>query len=369
MTPPAEFEAAAGNASRATMLLGGVWLLFMVEPVVSQWSRRDEPSYLLAVVALVAFAAVYLAALSVHTRFRTRMILDMPLRQAYAYLAVLIALAVVIWIGLDQRGSGAVIYIAVVAAFALPTRHAAVAVPAVAFSELALSASVPGWETDFYTPSIAGGAGFMMWGVKQVMARNIELILVRTEKDRLVVEQERNRFARDLHDILGHSLTVIAVKTELARRLLDLDVERARSELDDLETLARESLADVRRAVQGYREITLPGEIARARAALTAAGIEHELPNSADDVAAPHRELFAWVIREGVTNVIKHSRAASCRVHMSAMVVRVVDDGKGTPSLDAAGHGLTGIRERAVALGATVVTRNGEPGFILEVVM
>ena len=368
MTPPAEFEAAAGNASRATMLLGGVWLLFMVEPVVSQWSRRDEPSYLLAVVALVAFAAVYLAALSVHTRFRTRMILDMPLRQAYAYLAVLIALAVVIWIGLDQRGSGAVIYIAVVAAFALPTRHAAVAVPAVAFSELALSASVPGWETDFYTPSIAGGAGFMMWGVKQVMARNIELILVRTEKDRLVVEQERNRFARDLHDILGHSLTVIAVKTELARRLLDIDVERARTELDDLETLARESLADVRRAVQGYREITLPGEIARARAALSAAGIEHELPNSADDIGATHRELFAWVIREGVTNVIKHSRAAACSVHMSPTSVRVIDDGQGAPATHHAGHGLTGLRERAAALGATVTTRNTEPGFVLEVV-
>jgi len=191
---------------------------------------------------------------------------------------------------------------------------------------------------------------------------------VRTEKDRLVVEQERNRFARDLHDILGHSLTVITVKTELARRLLDVDIDRARIELEDLETLARESLADVRRAVQGYREITLPGEIARARAALSAAGIEHELPNSADDVAPSHRELFAWVIREGITNVIKHSRADSCRVHMSATAVRVVDNGLGCPPEVSHGHGLTGLRERAAAIGATLHARNDDDGFVLEVV-
>jgi len=368
MTAPVEFEAAAGKASRVTLLLAGVWLVFMVEPIVSQWSRRDEASYWLAVVAFLAFAAVYLASLMTHVRFRSQMVLDMPLRQAYAYLAVLIALAALMWVGLDERGSGAVIYIAVVAAFALPTRHAAIAVPVVSLSELALSVTLPGWETDWYTPTIAAGAGFMMWGVKQIMARNVELILVRSEKDRLVVEQERNRFARDLHDILGHSLTVIAVKTELARRLLDIDVERARAELDDLETLARESLADVRRAVQGYREITLPGEIARARAALSAAGIEHELPNSADDIAATHRELFAWVIREGVTNVIRHSRAAACSVHMSPTAVRVIDDGQGAPETPDAGHGLTGLRERAAALGATVTTRNTEPGFVLEVV-
>ena len=367
MTLPVESEAAAGKASRVTLLLAGLWLVFLVDPVLSQWSRRDEPVYLLGIAAALAFSATYLLALLAHVRYRSRMVLDMPLRRAYAYLAVMVGLAVLMWIGLDQRGSGAVIYIAVVAAFALPTRHALVAVPMVAFSELALSALVPGWELDFYTPSIAAGAGFMMWGVKQIMARNVELIVVRSEKDRLVVEQERNRFARDLHDILGHSLTVITVKTELARRLLDVDLDRARSELADLETLARESMADVRRAVQGYREITLPGEIARARAALSAAGIEHELPNSADDVAATHRELFAWVIREGVTNVIKHSRAGVCRVHMSATSVRVVDDGLGCVT-EGAGHGLTGLRERAAAIGATVRARNGDPGFVLEVV-
>ena len=84
----------------------------------------------------------------------------------------------------------------------------------------------------------------------------------------LAVENERSRFARDLHDILGHSLTVITVKAELAQRLLDVDPDRARAEIADLERLSRDALADVRRAVEGYRDLTLPGELARARVAL-----------------------------------------------------------------------------------------------------
>lgn len=367
MTLPVESEAAAGRASRATMWLGGVWLVFMVEPILSQWDRLGEGSYAVGVIAFLAFAVVYLKALHAHVELRERTVLDLPSGQAFGYLALLLALSIVMWLCLGQRTSGSVIYMAVVAAFALPTVRAAIVVHLLVGGALLLGLFVPSWEADSYTPSIALVAGFMMWGVKQILSRNVELMLVRTEKDRLVVEQERNRFARDLHDILGHSLTVIAVKTELANRLLDIDVERARSELADLEQLARESLADVRRAVQGYREITLPGEIARARAALTAAGIEHELPNSTDDVAAHHRELFAWTIREGVTNVIKHSRAASCRVHMSPAGVRVVDDGLGQPASAGAGSGLAGLRERAAAIGATVIARNAEPGFELEV--
>ena len=107
---------------------------------------------------------------------------------------------------------------------------------------------------------------------------------------------------------------MITVKAELANRLLDVDPERARSELADLERLSRDALADVRRAVEGYRELTLPGELARAREALPAADIDADLPNSTDDVPTDLRELFAWTVREGVTNVIRHSgaRAARC---------------------------------------------------------
>jgi len=365
-------HSAAGGASRHALLLAGVWLVFLVEPVYSQWDRRDEPPVVLAIVASVAFAATYLAAIWAHVQLRAQWQLEFPLRTGYAFLLTLMALAAVMWLGPDQRGSGAIIFVTVTAALALPTRHALVAIPVIAGFELMLTFVIPAWETDFYTPGVATAAGMVMWGAKEVMGRNLELIRVRHENERLVVEQERYRFARDLHDILGHSLTVITVKTELAQRLLDIDIERTRAELADLEMLARESLADVRRAVQGYREISLPGEIARARLALTAAGIEHVLPNSTDDVPTEHRELFAWTIREGVTNVIRHSGAETCTVGLSGDRVSVVDDGRGPDGTAPEGNGLSGLHERAAALGARVAVGRADAagfraGFRLEV--
>jgi two-component system, NarL family, sensor histidine kinase DesK len=363
-------HSAAGGASRYALLLAGVWLVFLIEPVYSQWDRRDEPLVVLAIVASVAFAATYLAAIWGHVQLREQWQSEFPVLKGYAFLVTLMALAAVMWLGLEQRGSGAIIFVTVIAALALPTRHAFVAIPLIAGFELVLTFVVPGWEADFYTPGIATSAGFVMWGAKEIMGRNLELIRVRHENERLVVEQERNRFARDLHDILGHSLTVITVKTELAQRLLDIDIERTRAELADLEMLSRESLADVRRAVQGYREISLPGEIARARLALAAAGIEHILPNSTDDVPAEHRELFAWTIREGVTNVIRHSGAETCIVGLSGDRVSVVDDGRGPNGSAPDGNGLSGLHERAAAVGARMDVGRATPeGFKLEVVV
>src|SRR6185437_11442335 len=165
-----------------------------------------------------------------------------------------------------------------------------------------------------------------IWGISQSINRNIEVLAVREENARLELDDQRNRFARDLHDILGHSLTVITVKAELAHRLLDVDPARARAELADLERLSRDALADVRRAVEGYRDLTLPSELARAREALRAAEIEADLPNSTDEVPSELRELFAWTVREGVTNVIRHSRASRCSVRLWPDAAEVADD-------------------------------------------
>ncbi len=120
--------------------------------------------------------------------------------------------------------------------------------------------------------------------------------------------------------------------------------------------------------MEGYRELTLPGEITRARTALAAAEIEADLPNSVDDVPTDKRELFAWTIREGVTNVIRHSNAHRCTVVLTPDCVEIRDDGIG-PAQESVGHGLTGLRERARAIDATVVTRTLEPGFSLSVVL
>jgi two-component system sensor histidine kinase DesK len=207
-----------------------------------------------------------------------------------------------------------------------------------------------------------------MWGVNQLMLRNVDLMRARDANARLAVADERNRFARDLHDILGHSLTVITVKAELANRLIEVDPMRARAEINDLERLSRDALSDVRRAVEGYHDLTLPGEIARAREALLAADIDADLPNRTDEVPSELRELFAWTVREGVTNVIRHSGARRCSVRLAATEVEVRDDGAGPGDSDGAGHGLDGLRERASAAGAVLVTRTLEPsGFALSV--
>jgi two-component system sensor histidine kinase DesK len=293
-----------------------------------------------------------------------------PLRptQGVAIVLSLILLAVVMCVTIGQKGDAAAVYIAVTCVMCLQTKWAWLASVAVAVTTYAATVRVPDWHRD---EGILFGtlvATLAIWGISQSINRNVEVLAVREENARLALEDERNRFARDLHDILGHSLTVITVKAELANRLIDVDAERARTELADLERLSRDALADVRRAVEGYRELTLPGELARAGMALSAAEIAADLPNSTEGVPSDRRELFAWAVREGITNVIRHSGAQRCTVVLGEHEVEVRDDGRGASSAGA-GHGLTGLRERAAALGGTVVTRSLDPGFSLKVVV
>jgi two-component system sensor histidine kinase DesK len=298
---------------------------------------------------------------------RSRLVTDSPLRFTVPYLAVLVLLGALMVAFLGEKGLASVVYIAVACVMLFPFRAAAPLVVALCVGSLALSA-VEDWGSQVSLAFGVMAASVAVFGVRTVMSRNLALIRAQEKNASLAVENERSRFARDLHDILGHSLTVITVKAELAQRLLDVEPGRARNELADLERLSRDALADVRRAVEGYRELTLPGELARARTALGAAKIEARLPGSADDVPTELRELFAWTVREGVTNVIRHSGARTCEVRLSSGSAEVRDDGTGPNSSSSAGSGLAGLRERAVAAGAAVVTSDLSPGFCLRVV-
>jgi two-component system sensor histidine kinase DesK len=195
----------------------------------------------------------------------------------------------------------------------------------------------------------------------------------------LAVLEERNRVARDMHDILGHSLTVIAVKAELAGRLLEVAPEKAAVEIAELEDLARGALVDVRATVSGYRGVNVLSELANARTALTAAGIEADLPGAADSVRAKDRELFGWVLREGITNVVRHSGATRCMVTIGSRFIQIDDDGVGpagapdTPDAPAAagpggaGNGLRGLSERVREAGGSLsVGRSAAGGFQLR---
>jgi two-component system sensor histidine kinase DesK len=169
---------------------------------------------------------------------------------------------------------------------------------------------------------------------------------------RLAAVNERNRIARDLHDLLGHSLTTITVKSGLARRLVADEPERAEHEMAEVEDLSRRALTDVRAAVANYRDVTLVGELATGRELLRAAGVVAQLPGATDVVVPEYQELFAWVLREGLTNVVRHSRASVCTVTIGPNTIEIVDDGRTSPSTD--GSGLTGLRERVESMGGTI---------------
>jgi len=192
---------------------------------------------------------------------------------------------------------------------------------------------------------------------------------------RLAVVEERARFSRDMHDVLGHSLTVVTVKSELARRLVPVDPARATEEIADIERLSRSALADLRAAVAGYREMSLSTELASAQASLAAADIEAHLPRNGEEVDPDLRELFGWVLREGVTNVIRHSGSRNCWVTVGPDRLDIEDDGRGsglagTPApvgssvapAQPPGSGLAGLRARAAQVGASIAVEPGSRG-------
>jgi two-component system sensor histidine kinase DesK len=357
-----------GKPGRLGVLFAAVWLVFLIDPLQAAWEQRDSVSGWVGGLVVLAFAAVYVWSFAIMRQRRLMLRSEGSLRESLVFLGALVALGVVACVTLGQPGTATAVYVAVTAVMWLPGPGALATVTVLAVLADLSSRLVPGWDADNGLTFAICAASFAMWGVNQLFHRNVELMRARDENAELAVTAERSRFARDLHDILGHSLTVITVKAELAGRLLDVDPERARTEIADLERLSRDALADVRRAVEGYRDLTLPGELARAREALAAADIEADLPNSTDEVPSELRELFAWTVREGVTNVIRHSRAAHCTVRLAASGVAVRDDGVGPPPAPRAGHGLEGLRERASAVGAVLVTRPLEPaGFELSV--
>lgn len=195
--------------------------------------------------------------------------------------------------------------------------------------------------------------GLMMTAFGRLARTNRELQATREELARLAVAEERLRIARDMHDLLGHNLSVISLKSELAHKLVHQEPERAVAELEDIQSVTRDALAGVREAVQGYRRLSLAHELEGAKTALRAAGIDLELGGS--DVALPEDvdAVLAWAVREGATNVIRHSRAQHCAIRVDAdddsAAVSIEDDGNGAVG-GQLGSGLNGLRERAQRL-------------------
>jgi two-component system sensor histidine kinase DesK len=358
----------AGFGYRYGWLFAAVWLFYLSDNVGALLKQQNPYWRTVGLIAVAGFAVTYLFMVRTTRKVRTS-----PIRSrrhvVQAFLGILVMLAL---FGLQIPGAGAhaltcLVYIAAFAMVSLPLQHAIPFAALLGVTAEALPATVPGWRDNGYGLAVLLGS-LATYGIRLASERQNRLIAAQQEIAALAVQNERARIANDLHDILGHSLTVVTVKAELAQRLLDVDLDRARKELADLESLARDALSDVRSTALGVRGISLPGEIAAARAALAAANVEALLPGAADEVPSRNRELFAWTIREAVTNIVRHSRARHAEVHLGLASVEILDDGVGGDGRGD-GQGLTGLRRRADALGAklTVGGRDDHPGFRVRV--
>ena len=191
----------------------------------------------------------------------------------------------------------------------------------------------------------------------EVKCSNAVLRLAHAEVGRLAKMAERERIARDMHDVLGHTLSVIVLKSELAAKFVEVDIARAIAEIRDVEKVARESLSELREALSGYRASGINEEFVRARNVLETAGVRFDCETENLPLTPSQESVFALALREGVTNIVRHARANSCHVRLArdadAFRLEIADDGKGDASTE--GAGLSGMRERIEALGGTFV--------------
>ncbi|MCR6482485.1 histidine kinase [Amycolatopsis sp. OK19-0408] len=326
------------------MLLDAGMLVYPAVTVPAVLQHSSGHAAVAGCVLVAAFAGCYV--------FAARAAAKRAARRFWALLGVLTALFAA---ALPFAHAEAFFLALVVVTLAVPRlpRYSAALVAIAALAALVVPWLV--WDTVGWTQAVAlVFTVLVVYAFAEAVRANAALVEARAEVARLASEAERTRIARDLHDLLGHSLTAITVKSTLARRLAAADIDRAEEEMTAVETLARQALTDVRAAVSGYREVTLAGELARGRELLRACGVTADLPTATDVVGPARQELYGWVVREGLTNVARHARATRCAVTVTASIVEVVDDGVGGSVGE--GSGLAGLRERVAAAGGTLET-------------
>jgi two-component system sensor histidine kinase DesK len=233
-----------------------------------------------------------------------------------------------------------------------------------------LALRVGGWVL-FYSalfPMIIG-AGNTWFAERNRMNRKLRT--ANEEIENLAKVAERERIARDLHDVLGHTLSLITLKSELAGKLLDRDPERAGKEIREVEQISRKALSDVRDAIRGYRSQGLAAELAQAKTTLETAGLTVQC-DAATTVQLPamQESVLSLAVREAVTNVVRHAQARTCRMRLEQQNgncrLEIQDDGRGVANGE--GNGLRGMRERVEMLGGTL-QRSTESGTTLTITL
>ncbi len=303
-----------------------VWLAFIVFPLANAIGEKGpELEEFLVIAGAAVFVGLYVY-LVLHWRGQPRT----PVPLLVFALMLMISAALTIF---QASGWGFLFTYCAACAALVPAAGfgAVVACTVLAGVCTALGGANGGTVIGFVASS--AGVGMLMLVMRDLRVRNVELNEARAELADLAVAKERERFARDLHDLLGHSLSVIALKAELAGRLLADGPHDAANEVAEVEQVARTALREVREAVSGYHQPTLEGELAGARMALSAAGIEADVEEARVRLDPAVEAVLAWTVREGATNAIRHSGAQHCKfrvtVTLSDAGVEVIDDGRG----------------------------------------
>jgi len=364
-------QAASSDAEGSSpFLLWGFWLMwlpFLIQPGIALAQSQPSPWKVVAISGFVLFIVLYLWITWQEAYRMTRTHPGRVPREQLWWVGIIVILGVMLCFIQGAWGLGAFIFISAGVAGRVNFRQGVLVFGGLALLTLIMGALIAdSWPSIALMCFLVLVVGATTATFNRAMRTNRELRLARREIARLAVTEERLRFARDLHDLLGHSLSLITLKSELLGQLIADEPEAALREARDIEAAARTALREVREAVAGYRQTTLANELQRARELLTAAGIESTLPDDVNGLPTAIETLLTWVAREGVTNVIRHSRAKHCVIALTRQPdevrMTVTDDGRGaapdryaspdqSPIAHQHGNGLRGAAERVAALG------------------
>lgn len=340
LTPRALWSAARESGGLSFSAGPAVFLLI---PAVYVWAQASVPVALGASAILVVYAVLFVlsCALALYPR-RARLL--------WLLACTALVLALIPLIGMNVLYM--IMFQAMTQILLLPWRRAVPSVIVLCLGGMVLALALG----ELFLVAFCLMALLMSLGIGHgIRQQALEEELQRAQRRNavLAVAAERERIGRDLHDILGHSLTSLTISAQLAQKLLDPDPAAARAQLEHIEQTARQALADVRATSSGMRTVRAATEIAAARTVLTAVGIEAETPSALPPLPEDRSELFGYVIREATTNIVRHAQASSASITLDEQQVRIADDGIGIPET-APRTGLAGLARRVHDAGGAL---------------
>ncbi|APX34130.1 histidine kinase [Brachybacterium sp. P6-10-X1] len=333
-------------------------VVFVAIPIAFAWASAPGPWAALVTVAMLVYGLLFVYCTGIG-------LYPQPVRLAWftACTALLLALIPI----LGENVLYMVMFQAMTHVLLLPWRWALPTMIA-----MSLTVFVIALVLGIYVAAGLAGMGMLMsWGIgygirQQVLQEELEAAQSRNAV--LAVVAERERIGRDLHDLVGHSLTSLTISAQLARRLVESDPDAAREQLEHIEVTVRQALSDVRSTASGMQHVRAATEIASARTVLATVGIQAEVPTALPPLSDELAELFGFVIREGVTNMVRHSRATRATITVEEDSVTVADDGVGIAD-SAVRSGLRGLEARLAVAGGGLEITSDERGTTLRATM